>query len=191
MRSTTNRPALPQPTACSPAGQLCKGCSSQRSHAVLRFEPWGACRLLAGLQVQKRRIYDITNVLEGIQLIEKKSKNNIQVGLCIARCRLLSTRLLCSEKVQRTPHAAVAALPPEALGELPASWAASPSTAVVLLALLNLALLASLRLQWKPAVEESGGACNADIVAVETLNRQIAQLEVGVFRCRSCKHSRL
>ncbi|GBF89163.1 transcription factor [Raphidocelis subcapitata] len=29
------------------------------------------------LQVQKRRIYDITNVLEGVGLIEKKSKNNI------------------------------------------------------------------------------------------------------------------
>jgi hypothetical protein len=29
-------------------------------------------------QVQKRRIYDITNVLEGIGLIEKRSKNNIQ-----------------------------------------------------------------------------------------------------------------
>ncbi|XP_004637666.1 transcription factor E2F2 [Octodon degus] len=37
------------------------------------------------LDVQKRRIYDITNVLEGIQLIRKKSKNNIQWvgrGLC-------------------------------------------------------------------------------------------------------------
>lgn len=32
----------------------------------------------AALGVQKRRIYDITNVLEGISLIEKKSKNNIQ-----------------------------------------------------------------------------------------------------------------
>jgi transcription factor E2F3 len=31
------------------------------------------------LGVQKRRIYDITNVLEGIGLIEKRSKNNIQV----------------------------------------------------------------------------------------------------------------
>ncbi|CDF36562.1 unnamed protein product [Chondrus crispus] len=30
------------------------------------------------LQVQKRRIYDITNVLEGIGIIEKKSKNNIK-----------------------------------------------------------------------------------------------------------------
>ena len=30
------------------------------------------------LDVQKRRIYDITNVLEGIGLIVKKSKNNIE-----------------------------------------------------------------------------------------------------------------
>lgn len=30
------------------------------------------------LEVQKRRIYDITNVMEGIQLIRKKSKNHIQ-----------------------------------------------------------------------------------------------------------------
>ncbi|KAG7478360.1 hypothetical protein MATL_G00079670 [Megalops atlanticus] len=30
------------------------------------------------LKVQKRRIYDITNVLEGIQLVSKKSKNHIQ-----------------------------------------------------------------------------------------------------------------
>jgi hypothetical protein len=30
------------------------------------------------LHVKKRRIYDITNVLEGIGLIEKQSKNNIQ-----------------------------------------------------------------------------------------------------------------
>lgn len=30
------------------------------------------------LGVQKRRIYDITNVLEGIGILEKKSKNNVQ-----------------------------------------------------------------------------------------------------------------
>lgn len=34
------------------------------------------------LHVQKRRIYDITNVLEGIGLIEKKSKNNIRWKGC-------------------------------------------------------------------------------------------------------------
>ena len=37
-----------------------------------------AVRPATRAQVQKRRIYDITNVLEGIGLIEKKSKNNIQ-----------------------------------------------------------------------------------------------------------------
>lgn len=30
------------------------------------------------LKVQKRRIYDITNVLEGIRLIEKNSKNHVR-----------------------------------------------------------------------------------------------------------------
>ncbi|CAH1183116.1 unnamed protein product [Phaedon cochleariae] len=34
------------------------------------------------LGVQKRRIYDITNVLEGIGILEKKSKNNIQWKGC-------------------------------------------------------------------------------------------------------------
>ncbi|KAG0734792.1 hypothetical protein G6F23_012073 [Rhizopus arrhizus] len=35
-------------------------------------------RAAAQLKVQKRRIYDITNVLEGIELIEKNSKNHVQ-----------------------------------------------------------------------------------------------------------------
>lgn len=30
------------------------------------------------LKAPKRRVYDVTNVLEGIQLIRKKSKNHIQ-----------------------------------------------------------------------------------------------------------------
>lgn len=38
------------------------------------------------LGVQKRRIYDITNVLEGIGLIEKKSKNHIQWKIRLNEC---------------------------------------------------------------------------------------------------------
>ncbi|KAM0056917.1 putative transcription factor E2F-DP family [Helianthus debilis subsp. tardiflorus] len=34
--------------------------------------------LLVLVQVQKRRIYDITNVLEGIGLVEKATKNHIR-----------------------------------------------------------------------------------------------------------------
>ncbi|XP_027725556.1 transcription factor E2F3 isoform X1 [Vombatus ursinus] len=61
------------------------------------------------LKVQKRRIYDITNVLEGIHLIKKKSKNNVQWMGCslsddggmLAQCQGLSkevTQLSQEEK---------------------------------------------------------------------------------------------
>ncbi|KAG8005058.1 Transcription factor E2F3 [Nibea albiflora] len=37
------------------------------------------------LHTSKRRVYDVTNVLEGIQLIKKKSKNNVQwLGGCLS-----------------------------------------------------------------------------------------------------------
>ena len=40
------------------------------------------------LEVQKRRIYDITNVLEGIGLIEKRLRNRIRwKGLSVSRSR--------------------------------------------------------------------------------------------------------
>lgn len=47
---------------------------------LLQSQPDGAIDLNAAadqLQVPKRRIYDITNVLEGIGLIEKKGKNQV------------------------------------------------------------------------------------------------------------------
>lgn len=48
---------------------------------LLKSSPKGVVDLNVAsecLEVQKRRIYDITNVLEGIGILEKKSKNNIQ-----------------------------------------------------------------------------------------------------------------
>ena len=48
---------------------------------LLRSSPTGILDLnfaAAQLEVQKRRIYDITNVLEGVGLIEKNSKNNVR-----------------------------------------------------------------------------------------------------------------
>jgi len=57
------------------------GLLTKKFVSLLQEAPEGVLDLNAAstkLSVQKRRIYDITNVLEGIGLIEKKSKNNIQ-----------------------------------------------------------------------------------------------------------------
>ncbi|GMI20828.1 hypothetical protein TeGR_g491 [Tetraparma gracilis] len=56
------------------------GLLTKKFVALLKTAPGGVLDLntaAASLGVQKRRIYDITNVLEGIELIEKKSKNHI------------------------------------------------------------------------------------------------------------------
>ncbi|CAG9107194.1 unnamed protein product [Plutella xylostella] len=57
------------------------GLLTQKFVALLRSSPNGVLDLNIAadhLSVQKRRIYDITNVLEGIGILEKRSKNNIQ-----------------------------------------------------------------------------------------------------------------
>ena len=57
------------------------GLLTKKFVSLLRAAPDGVIDLNKAsedLEVQKRRIYDITNVLEGINLISKKSKNNIQ-----------------------------------------------------------------------------------------------------------------
>jgi transcription factor E2F3 len=57
------------------------GLLTRRFVVLLKESPDGVLDLnhaAATLDVQKRRIYDITNVLEGINLIEKKGKNNIR-----------------------------------------------------------------------------------------------------------------
>lgn len=50
------------------------------------------------LNVQKRRIYDITNVLEGIGILEKKSKNNIQWKCGSSVCNIEKSKRVQSER---------------------------------------------------------------------------------------------
>lgn len=57
------------------------GLLTKKFVSLMKESPNGVLDLniaAAKLEVQKRRIYDITNVLEGIGLIVKKSKNNVQ-----------------------------------------------------------------------------------------------------------------
>lgn len=58
------------------------GLLAKRFIKMIQYSPYGRCDLNTAAEAlnvrQKRRIYDITNVLEGIGLIEKRSKNMIQ-----------------------------------------------------------------------------------------------------------------
>lgn len=71
------------------AGQVAAPLQTTRTHTTRRAATPPA-------QVQKRRIYDITNVLEGIGLIEKHLKNNVRFR---------------QQAVQATAAAAAAAAP--------------------------------------------------------------------------------
>lgn len=65
----------------SPRYDTSLGLLTKKFVDLLQESPDGSVDLniaSAKLNVQKRRIYDITNVLEGIGILEKKSKNNIQ-----------------------------------------------------------------------------------------------------------------
>ncbi|XP_035757195.1 transcription factor E2F2, partial [Egretta garzetta] len=83
------------------------------------------------LEVQKRRIYDITNVLEGIQLIRKKSKNNIQWIWCYnLQLHLKSSNgpievYLCLEEITEESPTKVHSVPSAATS--PQDHAVSPS----------------------------------------------------------------
>jgi hypothetical protein len=85
--SNANLPAHPSssssvnrtPTNCRYDNSL--GLLTKKFVSLLKESANGTLDLnlaAAKLEVQKRRIYDITNVLEGIGLIVKKSKNNVQ-----------------------------------------------------------------------------------------------------------------
>ena len=70
---------MPKQKTCRYDSSL--GLLTKKFVQLIQSAPGGILDLNAAatqLGVQKRRIYDITNVLEGIGLIEKKSKNNIQ-----------------------------------------------------------------------------------------------------------------
>ncbi|KAI8049432.1 E2F/DP family winged-helix DNA-binding domain-containing protein [Gilbertella persicaria] len=73
------QPKAPNPQSCRYDSSL--GLLTKKFIALLRSSAHGDLDLnhaAAKLKVQKRRIYDITNVLEGIHLIEKNSKNHVR-----------------------------------------------------------------------------------------------------------------
>lgn len=81
--ATTNRlnsvSAQQTPNICRFDNSL--GLLTRRFVQLLKDSPDGVVDLngaASQLEVQKRRIYDITNVLEGIGVIEKKGKNNVR-----------------------------------------------------------------------------------------------------------------
>ncbi|KAL1495839.1 hypothetical protein AB1Y20_016699 [Prymnesium parvum] len=87
--------AMPKQKTCRYDSSL--GLLTKKFVSLIQGAPDGVLDLnqaATSLGVQKRRIYDITNVLEGIGLIEKRSKNNIQA------CR--EHMLHCC--VQHPPH---------------------------------------------------------------------------------------
>lgn len=61
------------------------------------------------LSVQKRRIYDITNVLEGIGLIQKECKNNIKWSGPDATNKQKRTSVATTNKTQRNQLADLSA----------------------------------------------------------------------------------
>jgi len=77
----TKNAKLPKSPACERRYETSLGLLTKRFVSLLRSSANGILDLNHAaelLDVQKRRIYDITNVLEGIGVIEKNSKNNIK-----------------------------------------------------------------------------------------------------------------
>ena len=76
---STTPPGSPLSTERRPETSL--GTLTKKFCDLLHASPDGVLDLNEAaetLQVQKRRIYDITNVLEGVGLISKASKNHIR-----------------------------------------------------------------------------------------------------------------
>lgn len=74
-------PNSPQTNPGSATDDNSLGQLTRRFVQLLRDSPTGVLDLnyaAMQLDVQKRRIYDITNVLEGVGIIEKNAKNNVK-----------------------------------------------------------------------------------------------------------------
>jgi hypothetical protein len=83
--SVTDQPTSPNASLCSPSDSAVRldsslGALTKRFVDLLQAAPYQSLDLndaVRHLGVQKRRIYDITNVLEGIGMIRKDGKNNV------------------------------------------------------------------------------------------------------------------
>ncbi|XP_028460198.1 transcription factor E2F6 isoform X1 [Perca flavescens] len=77
------------------------GMLTQRFLELLLAAPGGSIDLrqvTTSLQTRRRRVYDITNVLEGINLIEKQSTNKVK---WIGSCHISSFLWLSQQRVQK------------------------------------------------------------------------------------------
>ncbi|XP_031163746.1 transcription factor E2F6 [Sander lucioperca] len=77
------------------------GMLTQRFLELLLAAPGGSIDLrqvTTSLQTRRRRVYDITNVLEGINLIEKQSANKVK---WIGSCHISSFLWMSQQRVQR------------------------------------------------------------------------------------------
>ncbi|CAO3601472.1 unnamed protein product [Absidia cylindrospora] len=81
LTTTTTTTTSFHPTTSNSRYDSSLGLLTKKFIALLKTSRHGDLDLNAAakqLKVQKRRIYDITNVLEGIRLIEKNSKNHVR-----------------------------------------------------------------------------------------------------------------
>uniref|UniRef100_A0A3P9MM44 E2F/DP family winged-helix DNA-binding domain-containing protein n=1 Tax=Oryzias latipes TaxID=8090 RepID=A0A3P9MM44_ORYLA len=81
IRSGVSGKLLPSETSLRSRCDTSLGLLTQKFADMLRHSPDGVLDLNVVCQklgAPKRRVYDITNVLEGIKLIRKKSKSHIQ-----------------------------------------------------------------------------------------------------------------
>lgn len=118
-RSLDSAATTPTPSQPSSRYDSSLGLLTQKFMQLLQDSPSNSLDLnLAAeeLKVHKRRIYDITNVLEGIGLIEKPSKNQVAlIKTTIAAATTTTTIDTEGQPSQKEPSPAIQAPPPPPL----------------------------------------------------------------------------